>query len=63
MTCAERPGGKETVLALVASGKLDLRTLLESPMTDRVQLADAPAAYPRIEAAHGDILKVLVKWP
>lgn len=63
MSCAIRPGGKEAVLALVAAGKLDLRTILASPMVERVALADAPAAYGRIEAARGGILKTLIAWP
>lgn len=63
MSCAIRPGGKEAILALLAEGRLDLRSILASPMVERVALRDAPAAYPRIEAARGDILKVLVRWP
>ena len=62
MSCAIRPGGKETILGLLAEKKLDLRSLLDSPMLRRVRVADAPAAYPQIEAARGDIFKVLVDW-
>jgi len=63
MTCAVRPGGKAEILALIAAGRLDLRTIAESPLVRRVGLADAPEAYPAIAASGGDILKVLVRWP
>lgn len=62
LTCAIRPDGKPEMLKLISEGKFDVKTILESPMTLEMPVADAQKAYEMIEASKKDIFKVLLKW-
>lgn len=59
VSCAILPGGKETILDLIAEGKFDADVLWDK----EIPLDQAPEAYEELERNRDTRMKTLLRWP